>query len=144
MQGHSSIEAYEHIQFDFLGYTFRPRRSRDRYGRVFINFTPAISQVAAKAMRQKVRGWRLQLKSEKSISRFLADVRTGDPGMDELLLSISSLGLWRVTRPINVRWSGGPCGNSRSCEVTNAGRYTGSRASHGTAQPVSSLACQSS
>lgn len=60
-------EVYETIQFDFLGYTFRPRRSKDRYGRVFVNFTPAISRDAAKAIRQVVRGWRLQLKSDKSI-----------------------------------------------------------------------------
>jgi RNA-directed DNA polymerase len=60
-------QEYEHIQFDFLGYTFRPRRSRDRYGRLFTNFTPAIAPAAAKALRQEVRGWRLQLKSDKSI-----------------------------------------------------------------------------
>ena len=60
-------DEHESIQFDFLGYTFRPRRSKDRYGRVFVNFTPALSRGAAKAMRQTVRGWRLQLKSDKSI-----------------------------------------------------------------------------
>ena len=58
---------YEDIQFDFLGYTFRPRRSKDRYGRVFVNFTPGISRESAKEIRQTVRSWRLQLKSEKSI-----------------------------------------------------------------------------
>jgi RNA-directed DNA polymerase len=58
---------YEDIQFDFLGYTFRPRRSKDRYGRLFVNFTPGMSREAAKAIRQTVRGWRLQLKSDKSI-----------------------------------------------------------------------------
>lgn len=71
---------YETIQFDFLGYTFRPRRSRDRYGRVFVNFTPAISRAATKAIRQEVRGWRLQLKSDKSIedlSRMFAPVIRG-------------------------------------------------------------------
>ena len=61
-------QAYEHIQFDFLGYTFCPRRSRDRHGRIFTNFTPAIAPAAAKALRQEVRGWRLQLKSDKSIA----------------------------------------------------------------------------
>jgi RNA-directed DNA polymerase len=60
-------EEYEHIQFDFLGYTFRPRRSKDRFGRVFVNFTPAMSRVAGKEIRQTVRSWRLQLKSDKSI-----------------------------------------------------------------------------
>jgi RNA-directed DNA polymerase len=60
-------QEYEHIQFDFLGYTFRPRRSKDRLGRVFANFTPGISRQSAKAIRQEVRRWRVQLKSEKSI-----------------------------------------------------------------------------
>jgi RNA-directed DNA polymerase len=58
---------YEDVQFDFLGFTFRPRRSKDRFGRVFVNFTPGISRESATLIRQKVRRWRLQLKSEKSI-----------------------------------------------------------------------------
>ena len=73
-------QEYETIQFDFLGYTFRPRRSKDRYGRVFVNFTPAISRAATKAIRQEIRGWRLQLKSDKSIedlSRMFAPVIRG-------------------------------------------------------------------
>jgi RNA-directed DNA polymerase len=60
-------QEHEHIQFDFLGYTFRPRRSFDRHGRLFTNFTPAISGSAAKALRQEIRSWRLQLKSDKTI-----------------------------------------------------------------------------
>jgi RNA-directed DNA polymerase len=71
---------YETIQFDFLGYTFRFRRSEDRYGRVYVNFTPAISRAATKALRQEIRGWRVQLKSDKSIedlSRMFAPVIRG-------------------------------------------------------------------
>ena len=58
---------YEHTSFDFLGYTFRPRRSKNRYGKFFINFTPAVSNKAKKAMRQTIRGWRMHLKSDKSL-----------------------------------------------------------------------------
>ena len=58
---------YEHEKFDFLGYTFRARRSKNRHGKHFINFSPAVSNKAAKAMRQKMRTWRLQLRSDKSI-----------------------------------------------------------------------------
>jgi len=58
---------YEYEKFDFLGYTFRARRSKNRYGKYFINFSPAVSNKAAKAMRQKMRGWSLQLRSDKSI-----------------------------------------------------------------------------
>jgi RNA-directed DNA polymerase len=58
---------YPETKFDFLGYTFRPRRSKNRYGKFFINFTPGVSRKAAKAMRQTIRGWRLHLKPDKSI-----------------------------------------------------------------------------
>lgn len=37
--------------FDFLGYTFRPRRSKNRWGKYLINFSPAMSTKAGKAIR---------------------------------------------------------------------------------------------
>ncbi len=55
------------IKFDFLGYTFRPRRSKNRYGKYFINFTPAVSNKACKAMRQTIRNWRIHLKPDKEL-----------------------------------------------------------------------------
>ena len=60
-------EANPDIQFTFLGYTFRPRKAVDKYGRVFVNFSPAVSRDALKAMRQTIRGWRVQLKNDKSL-----------------------------------------------------------------------------
>ena len=57
-------EDYPKTSFDFLGYTFRPRRSKNRWGKYFINFTPAISNKAAKAIRQKSRGWNWHLRSD--------------------------------------------------------------------------------
>jgi len=56
---------YDVIQFDFLGFTFRPRRANDRHGRVFTNFSPALSVTAAKSLRQTIRSWKLQMKSDK-------------------------------------------------------------------------------
>ena len=50
---------HEHIAFDFLGYTFQPRRAKNRWGRYFVSFLPAISTKAATAIRQTVRGWRM-------------------------------------------------------------------------------------
>jgi RNA-directed DNA polymerase len=67
------IQQYHAVTFDFLGYTFRPRSSRDKYGRRFVNFLPAVSGSSLKDMRQTIRHWKIQLKSEKSledISRF--------------------------------------------------------------------------
>jgi len=61
-------ENYENISFDFLGYTFRPRLSKNRWGKHFVNFTPAISNKSKKSIRQKVRDWKLQLKAEKDLT----------------------------------------------------------------------------
>jgi RNA-directed DNA polymerase len=58
---------YPETKFDFLGYTFRPRRSKNRWGKCFINFSAAVSNDACKAMRQTIRGWRMQLKPDKEI-----------------------------------------------------------------------------
>jgi RNA-directed DNA polymerase len=51
-------------QFDFLGYTFRPRRSMNRRGELFTSFSPAVSAKAAKAMRATIRRWRLHNRSD--------------------------------------------------------------------------------
>ena len=59
---------FQEAKFDFLGYTFRPRRSKNRHGKFFINFTPAVSNKACKAMRQTIRHWYLQLKPDKKLS----------------------------------------------------------------------------
>jgi RNA-directed DNA polymerase len=58
---------YPNTKFVFLGYEFRPRRSKNRWGKCFVNFSPAVSPAAATAMRQKTRSWRLHLRSDKSI-----------------------------------------------------------------------------
>ncbi len=58
---------YSNEKFDFLGYTFRPRRSKNWKGKFFINFSPAVSDKAGKAMRAEIRSWQLHLRSDKAI-----------------------------------------------------------------------------
>ncbi len=58
---------HSETKFDFLGYTFRPRRSKNWQGKHFINFTPAVSNKAKKAMRQMIHDWRMHLKPDKSL-----------------------------------------------------------------------------
>ena len=58
---------YPNEQFDFLGDTFRPRRSKNWKGKFFINVSPAVADKAGKAMRAAIRSWRLHLRSDKSI-----------------------------------------------------------------------------
>jgi RNA-directed DNA polymerase len=71
---------YPNTSFDFLGFTFRPRRSKNKRGKFFINFSPAMSNKAGKAMRQKTRDWKLHLRSDKSLedlSRMFSPVVRG-------------------------------------------------------------------
>jgi len=58
---------YPNERFDFLGFSFRPRRSKNRWGKFFINFSPAVSDKATKAMRRTMRSWTLQRRSDKSL-----------------------------------------------------------------------------
>lgn len=58
---------YSTTSFDFLGYTLRPRGSKNKYGKYFLNFLPAISDKAKKSIRKEVRSWKLQLKVDKSL-----------------------------------------------------------------------------
>ncbi len=49
----------EHVAFDFLGFTFQPRRAKNRWGKYFVSFLPAISTKAAKTIRKTIRDWRM-------------------------------------------------------------------------------------
>ena len=53
--------------FDFLGYTFRTRQVKTKQGKYFVTFTPAVSNKAIKAMKQAIRNWKLQFKTNKEI-----------------------------------------------------------------------------
>ncbi len=54
--------------FDFLGYTFRARRSKNWKGKYFVNFSPAVSGKATKAIRREVRSWKLPCRSDLSLN----------------------------------------------------------------------------
>ena len=54
-------------KFDFLGFTFRPRRAKDRKGKYFVSFLPAVSNNAAKAMRQAMRKLGLHRRSHSDL-----------------------------------------------------------------------------
>jgi len=55
------------MKLDFLGYTFRPRTSKNRHGELFISFAPAVSNKAKKAMRQAIHDWRMHLKPSRTL-----------------------------------------------------------------------------
>jgi group II intron reverse transcriptase/maturase len=60
--------SYPEQRFDFLGYTFRPRRSMNREAKLFVSFAPAVSDRAAKAMRQTMRRWKLHHRNDLGLA----------------------------------------------------------------------------
>jgi RNA-directed DNA polymerase len=60
---------YPAVSFDFLGYTFRPRSALNRRGQLFMSFAPAVSDKAAKSMRQTMRrNWRVACRTDKGLT----------------------------------------------------------------------------
>ena len=99
--------AYPSVQFTFLGYTFRPRKAVDKYGRVYVNFSPAVSREAMKAMRQTVRSWHLQLKCDKELSdlsNMFGPVLRGWANYYGRFYPKAMTPLWRHVNAYLVRW----------------------------------------
>jgi RNA-directed DNA polymerase len=65
---------HEHISFDFLGYGFRPRRAKNRYGKYFVSFLPAISKASAQSIRDKVRSWEIPSKRNNQTLEQIAEL----------------------------------------------------------------------
>ena len=128
---------YPNEKFDFLGYTFRPRRSKNRKGKHFIN----------------------------SVRRFQTNrhrpcgIRSGAGTCQSAVIrrstisptcSIRSSGVGSVTTDDTIArrsirpcanstgtWLFGPSGNTRGCATICEERHTGSRASHAALQRCS-------
>lgn len=65
---YSLIPPDDKLKKNELGYTFRPRASMNREGKLFTSFAPAVSDKAAKAMRQRIRRWRLHHRSDLALA----------------------------------------------------------------------------
>ena len=60
--------SYEHTSFDFLSYTFRPRLSKNRFGKHFVNFSPAVSSETKTRLRREMRRWGVARRSDKTLT----------------------------------------------------------------------------
>ena len=100
-------ETFANIQFTFLGYTFRPRKAVDKYGRVYVNFSPAVSRDALRSMRQTIRGWHLQLKSDKELNDLAAmfnPVLRGWQNYYGMFHGSAMSAIWRHMNAYLTRW----------------------------------------
>lgn len=63
---------HEVTSFTFLGYEFRPRLAKNRHGKHFVSFLPAVSTDAMKAMGREIRSWHWARRSDKSLNDLAA------------------------------------------------------------------------
>ena len=66
-QDDNRSEKHKLHSFDFLGFCFRPRLSRNKHGRYFVNFSPAIAPKSKKAIFSEIRQWCLHRRSDLSV-----------------------------------------------------------------------------
>jgi len=100
-------EDYPRIRFDFLGYTFRPRRCVNKRGRVHPNFLPAISRSSKKEINRRIRSWHVQLKNEKTLSdlsRMFNPILQGWHAYYGRFYPSAMRQLWRNFNRYLVRW----------------------------------------
>jgi RNA-directed DNA polymerase len=99
---------YANERFDFLGYTFRPRRAVDKTGKAFAGFLPAVSGDALKEMGRELRSWRINRRSDKTLGDLAQKVNAIVQGWINYYGRFYRSGLHPILRRINddlVRWA---------------------------------------
>lgn len=136
---------YPETSFDFLGYTFQPRRAKNWRGKHFISFLPAISNESAKKLRREIHDWRIHLKSDKSIEDLSRMFNPIIRGWINYYGRFYKSHLYPVLRYMNrelvhwerrkckrfehhrqnaERWLGRLAGGSHCCSLTGGWRYS--------------------
>ena len=98
---------YENTSFDFLGFTFRGRQVRDKEGRNFSGFLPAISNKAQKDIRRTVRDMRLQGEVSISLKDIARILNSKIQGWINYYGRYYKSGMYKTLRYINrciVKW----------------------------------------
>jgi len=98
---------FKRISFDFLGYTFRPRRCVNKQGLIHPNFLPAISQTSKKAINQEIRGWHIQIKNDKSLldlSKMFNRILKGWFNYYGRFYPTGMRGIWRSVNKYLMQW----------------------------------------
>jgi RNA-directed DNA polymerase len=96
---------YKTVSFDFLGFTFRPRLSRNRNGKYFVNFSPAISKKAKKSIYQTIKDWQLTRRSLLDISDIASRINPGIRGWINYYGRYYKSALYPILRHLNRRLS---------------------------------------
>ena len=100
--------SFEHEQFTFLGYTFRPRLAKSRAGHFFVSFSPAVSRDALTRIRRTIRGWRIHRRSDMTFAEIVAHINTYVAGWIAYYGRFYKSALYAALRGLNVylmRWA---------------------------------------
>ena len=98
---------HEHAAFTFLGFTFRQRSAKDRQGRQFSAFLPAVSKAALKRLSVQVRSWRLHMRTTLTFAQLARWVNPIVRGWMQYYGAYYRSALHRLLTRINtylVRW----------------------------------------
>jgi RNA-directed DNA polymerase len=87
-------------KFDFLGYTFRPRSSRNRYGKLFTNFSPAISDKAKNKIKDEIKAKLKEVKSNRSLGEVAKIINPAVLGWINYYGRFNAAELWSVVKYI--------------------------------------------
>lgn len=99
-------EEFETAAFDFLGYTFRPRKVATKQ-RTFTGFNPGVSNKAKKKMNETIRGWRLHMLVNKEIDEIAKEINPVINGWMNYYGRFHKSALQPIVRHINeslTRW----------------------------------------
>jgi RNA-directed DNA polymerase len=98
---------HENVSFDFLGYTFQPRKTQNRKTKViFTGYLPAISQKSKKHIHETIRGW--PLKTMKKVTELSIWMEASARGWINYYGKFHPINMKTVLQALNhaiVRWA---------------------------------------
>jgi len=98
----------DEVKFTFLGYQFRPRLAKNKYGKFFVSFLPAISPEAENAIRKRIRQWKLHCWVDKNIGELSKILRPYIQGWMNYYMKFYPSQMYKVLRYLNtklIKWA---------------------------------------
>lgn len=100
-------DGYENVSFDFLGFTFKPRTSKTKEGKILGAFGPGVSKKAVKKMMDKLRSRKIHGKTSSKLTSIAADIALEVRGWINYYCRQRKSAMERVFKPLNdilVKW----------------------------------------
>ncbi len=97
-----------HEKFDFLGYTFRPRSSRNKHGKLFTSFSPAMSDKAKQRKRDEIKKWQEEVRPTGTLVELARIVNPASTGWINHYGKFCASELWGTMQYIDtnlIRWA---------------------------------------